>query len=381
MKILSILGSTGSIGTQTLEVCDLFQEEFTVSALAVQRNVDLLAAQARRYHPAMVAVADEDCYLPLKEALAGLNCEVLAGTEGVIACAEKDDADLVVGAISGVAGLKPVIAAIEKGKDIALANKEVLVAAGAIVIELAAQKRVKLLPVDSEHSAIFQCLMAAAGGAQSLILTASGGPFRNASLAELAQVEPADALRHPTWNMGQKITIDSATMMNKGLEIIEARWLFDMDYDHIQVVIQPQSIIHSMVQMADGAVIAHMGYPDMKAPIQFALTYPERLGNPAKPLDFAALKKIVFEAPDESRFPCLALAKEAGRLGGTATAALNGANEYLVGKFLAGKIGFLDIPRMIEQVLAQHSNITHPTLEDVFAADAESRLLAADLVG
>lgn len=381
MKRLSILGSTGSIGRQTLEVCDLFPADFTVVALTAQQNVELLAAQAKQYRPSMVAIGDPDCYNILKEALSGLDCAVLAGAEGVAACAACDTADLVVGAISGIAGLTPVLAAIEQGKDVALANKEVLVAAGSVVMERVAQKGVTLLPVDSEHSAIFQCLTAAAGGAASLLLTASGGPFRDASLAELAQVTPADALRHPTWNMGRKITIDSATMMNKGLEIIEARWLFNVDYDHIQVVIQPQSMVHSMVQMVDGAVIAHLGYPDMRTAIQFALTYPQRRPNPAKPVDFAALQQIVFQAPDEGRFPCLALARAAGRAGGTAPAVLNGANEYLVWQFLAGKIGFLDIPRMIEQVLAQHNIISQPTLQEILAADEEGRRLAARLAG
>ncbi len=377
VKKLGILGSTGSIGTQTLEVLEWFPEDFRVVALTAQNNVALLAAQAKKWLPEVVAIGDSKAYPALKEALAGSTCTILAGEEGILAAATLTSADLVVGGISGVAGLLPVVAALSQGKDVALANKEVLVAAGHIVTALAEAKGVRLLPVDSEHSAIFQCLSAAAGGAKTLLLTASGGPFRDWNQKDLAAITPAMALKHPTWNMGQKITVDSATLMNKGLEIIEAHWLFQMAYQDIQVVVHPQSIIHSMVQMSDGAVLAHMGYPDMRVPIQFALTYPQRMKNPVRPLDFAQLGQLTFQPADEEKFPCLALAKAAGKAGGTMPAVLNGANEVLVWEFLAGRIGFLEIPAMIEKIMNRYHSIENPDLETVLEADREGRRLAA----
>ncbi len=378
-KKISLLGSTGSIGTQTLDVIGWFPEDFSVVALTAEKNWQLLAAQARKWRPQVVAIGDTTFYEPLRDALTDIECLVLAGNEGILTCATWEEASMVVGAISGVAGLEPVAKALAAGKELALANKEVLVAAGHLIMELVRQRNAILLPVDSEHSAIFQCLAGAAGGAASLLLTASGGPFRKFNREQLAAVTPSMALKHPTWQMGQKITIDSATLMNKGLEIIEAHWLFDISYDNIQAVIHPQSIIHSMVQMVDGALLAHMGYPDMRVPIQFALTWPVRRPNPLNPINFATLGQLTFQEVDEELFPCLALAKEAGRCGGSLPTVLNAANEVLVEKFLAGKIGFLDIPRLIEQTMAQHKKIENPDLPTILAIDRESRRIAREL--
>lgn len=378
-KKISLLGSTGSIGTQTLDVIGWFPEDFSVVALTAEKNWQLLAAQARKWRPQVVAIGDTTFYEPLRDALTDIECLVLAGNEGILTCATWEEASMVVGAISGVAGLEPVAKALAAGKELALANKEVLVAAGHLIMELVRQRNAILLPVDSEHSAIFQCLAGAAGGAASLLLTASGGPFRKFNREQLAAVTPSMALKHPTWQMGQKITIDSATLMNKGLEIIEAHWLFDISYDNIQAVIHPQSIIHSMVQMVDGALLAHMGHPDMRVPIQFALTWPVRRPNPLNPINFATLGQLTFQEVDEELFPCLALAKEAGRCGGSLPTVLNAANEVLVEKFLAGKIGFLDIPRLIEQTMAQHKKIENPDLPTILAIDRESRRIAREL--
>lgn len=378
-KKISLLGSTGSIGTQTLDVIGWFPEDFSVVALTAEKNWQLLAAQAHKWRPQVVAIGDTTFYEPLRDALTDIECLVLAGNEGILTCATWEEASMVVGAISGVAGLEPVAKALAAGKELALANKEVLVAAGHLIMELVRQRNAILLPVDSEHSAIFQCLAGAAGGAASLLLTASGGPFRKFNREQLAAVTPSMALKHPTWQMGQKITIDSATLMNKGLEIIEAHWLFDISYDNIQAVIHPQSIIHSMVQMVDGALLAHMGYPDMRVPIQFALTWPVRRPNPLNPINFATLGQLTFQKVDEELFPCLALAKEAGRCGGSLPTVLNAANEVLVEKFLAGKIGFLDIPRLIEQTMAQHKKIENPDLPTILAIDRESRRIAREL--
>ena len=378
-KKISLLGSTGSIGTQTLDVIGWFPEDFSVVALTAEKNWQLLAAQAHKWRPQVVAIGDTTFYEPLRDALTDIECLVLAGNEGILTCATWEEASMVVGAISGVAGLEPVAKALAAGKELALANKEVLVAAGHLIMELVRQRNAILLPVDSEHSAIFQCLAGAAGGAASLLLTASGGPFRKFNREQLAAVTPSMALKHPTWQMGQKITIDSATLMNKGLEIIEAHWLFDISYDNIQAVIHPQSIIHSMVQMVDGALLAHMGYPDMRVPIQFALTWPVRRPNPLNPINFATLGQLTFQEVDEELFPCLALAKEAGRCGGSLPTVLNAANEVLVEKFLAGKIGFLDIPRLIEQTMAQHKKIENPDLPTILAIDRESRRIAREL--
>jgi len=377
VKGLSVLGSTGSIGCQTLQVVDNLFDEYRVAALVAHRNVDLLAKQAKKYRPDLIAVADDACYLRLKEALPEFAGKILSGEEGLLAAATIASADMVVAAISGVAGLMPVLSAMDAGKDIALANKEVLVAAGHIVMHKKSELGVKILPVDSEHSAIFQCLAAdEKSSVENLLLTASGGPFWQEPIEKMAGITVKEALRHPTWNMGAKITIDSATLMNKGLEIIEAHWLFDMPYEKIEVVIHPQSIIHSMVQFVDGATLAHMGYPDMKVPIQFALTWPKRKASGLQKLDFAGLKELTFSKPDEQKFPALRLAKEAGKAGGTMPTVLNGANEILVHRFLRGEIGFLDIPKGVERVLQAHVSTQNPNLSEILLADAWAREMA-----
>ena len=374
MKCLAILGSTGSIGKQTLDVVDWFPEQFAVFALVAQKNYLLLAEQAVKYRPELVVIQDEAYYQPLQEQLQkqGFQGKIICGQDGVIAAATAAKVDMVVAAISGLAGLLPVIEGIKAKKAIAFANKEVLVAAGHLVMDLVKKQQVDFLPVDSEHSALWQCMTGHQGIAR-LLLTCSGGPFKYKTQQELEKVNREMALAHPTWQMGPKITIDSATLMNKGLEIIEAHWLFDMPYEQIDVVIHPESIIHSMVQYQDGAFLAHLGKPDMRIPIQYALTYPERWQNQLEPLDFAKLGKITFSAPDETRFPCLTLAKQAGKMGGSMPTVLNGANEVLVWRFLNGEIGFMDIPRGVETILAKHQLIASPSLEDILAIDAWSR--------
>lgn len=317
MKRISLLGSTGSIGCQTTEVVDWFPEKFSLVALAARSNTELLAEQVRKYQPQVVAIYDETCYKDLKEKLSFYHGEIVTGLEGLVQAATLCSTDLVVTAVSGVIGLLPTVKAIESGKNIALANKETLVAAGSIVMEKARSCGVTIIPVDSEHSAIFQCLEGEGQAAEKLLLTASGGPFRKMTLEELEEVTPQMALKHPTWQMGSKITIDSATMMNKGLEVIEARWLFNISYDDIQVVVHPQSVIHSMVQYRDGSILGHLGKTDMRIPIQYALTYPERWTNSLERLDFAQLASITFEEPDFTKFPCLKIAYETGRSGGT----------------------------------------------------------------
>ncbi|MGI5824887.1 MAG: 1-deoxy-D-xylulose-5-phosphate reductoisomerase [Bacillota bacterium] len=379
MKNIAVLGSTGSIGRQTLDIVRWFPHKFRVSTLAARSNYKLLAEQAAEFKPDVVALFDECHYQDLKKLLAvtDFRGEVLVGDAGIDLAASYDDVNIVVAGISGLAGLKPVIKGIEAGKDIAFANKEVLVAAGSLVMNLVKEKGVRLLPVDSEHSALWQC-MQGHNGIDSLVLTCSGGPFKYMSKKELLKVTKDDALKHPTWSMGPKITVDSATLMNKGLEIIEAHWLFNVDYDKIQVVIHPESIVHSMVQYKDSAVLAHMGYPDMRVPIQYALTYPERLENPLKKLDFAALKQITFAEPDLERFPALGLAMAAGREGGSLPIVLNGANEVLVWRFLRDEISFYDISDGVEAVLSKHHRIENPDFEEILAIDAWSRRSAAE---
>ena len=379
MKNIAVLGSSGSIGRQTLDIVRWFPDKFKVSTLAAGSNYRLLAEQALEFQPELVAVYNEKCYKDLLELLTagGYKGRVVVGENGVNEAAAFDDVDIVVAGISGLAGLKPVLKGIECGKDIAFANKEVLVAAGSLVMNLVKEKGIRLLPVDSEHSALWQC-MEGHQGIDSLILTCSGGPFKYLSKEELQNVTKDDALRHPTWSMGPKITIDSATLMNKGLEIIEAHWLFDVAYDNIQVVIHPESIIHSMVQYKDSAVLAHMGYPDMRVPIQYALTYPERLANPLKKLNFAELQKITFTAPDLERFPALGIAMEAGRSGGSMPIVLNGANEVLAWRFLRDEIGFYDIPKGVEKILAKHEKVENPSFEEILAIDEHSRRMAAE---
>ncbi len=380
MKTLSILGSTGSIGRQTLDVTDWFADDLQIGALCANCDVELLSNQAHRYHPVLVAVADETKYKELKSLLRDTTCQVLAGREGIIAAATLDQADTVVAAISGVAGLLPVVEAIKKGKDIALANKEVLVAAGQIVIKMAQEAGVSILPVDSEHSAVFQCLGQEKGGLDSILLTASGGPFRRMSYEQMKSVKAKEALCHPTWQMGAKITIDCATLMNKGLEVIEAHMLFGVDYDRIRVVIHPQSVIHSMVQYVDGAILAQLGPADMRIPIQYALTYPQRQANPLQKIDFAQMGTLTFEKPDFDRFPCLRLAYEAGFLGKTFAAAMNAANEELVWAYLRDEINFHDIGYYIKKIMENHEPLEGSDLEEVYYVDRQSRIQVKELL-
>lgn len=372
MKKIAILGSTGSIGTQTLEVVD-HNPDMQVTALAVGSSIDPLEQQIRRYHPALACVWDEKKAGELRVRVADLPVRVLSGMDGLLAVATQPEAQIVVTALVGMIGIRPTIAAMEAGKDIALANKETLVTAGHIIMPLAAKLGVHILPVDSEHSAIFQCLQGENRGMIArILLTASGGPFRGRSLAQLRDVCVEDALKHPNWAMGKKITIDSSTMVNKGLEVMEARWLFDVDIDQVQVVVQPQSVIHSMVEFADGAVIAQLGTPDMKLPIQYALTYPERRDLPGKRLDFAALAGISFENPDMETFYGLRLAFEAGRRGGSLPTVYNAANEYAVRKFLNREIPYLAIVEMIEAAMRQHRVVDAPDVSQILATEQET---------
>lgn len=380
MRKVAILGSTGSIGRQALEVAAALPEEVQITALAAGHNVELLAEQARRFHPRIVAVAAKERWRELQELLAEEPAEVLAGEEGLIAVAEAEDSELVLAAIVGIAGLKPTLAALARGKDVALANKETLVTAGHLVTAEVRRRGVRLVPVDSEHSAIFQCLASGEKNeVRRLLLTASGGPFRTWPREKLREVTADQALKHPNWSMGAKITVDSATLMNKGLEVMEARWLFDVSLEQIEVLIHPESVVHSMVEFVDGAVIAQLGVPDMRLPIQFAFTYPHRLEAPWPRLDLAG-RTLTFAPPDEERFPCLKLAQAAALAGGTCPAVLNGANEVAVAEFLAGKLGFLGIPHLIEQVLESHNPVPNPDLAEVLAADAWAREKARALL-
>ena len=379
MKSIGILGSSGSVGRQTLEVCRWFPEELRVCALAAGRNWRLLAAQAKEFQPQLVALADESAYLELKAELSGLPLEISVGEEGLTAAATQPAADLILSAISGIAGLKPAFAALRAAKQLALANKEVLVAAGALATEAARESNTHILPVDSEHSAIYQCLLGEAPPAQ-LILTASGGPFRHKSAEELKTVTAAEALRHPTWKMGPKVTVDSASLANKGLEVIEAHWLFGVDYDNIEVLIHPQSIVHSLVRFADGSVKAQLGPADMRLPIQYALFFPARPPNPAETLDLAASGSLDFARPDQERFPALALAYAAGRAGNSYTAAYNAANEVLGAAFLDGRIPFMAIGAGLETALEAHEPRKLKDTGDVLNMDEETRLYAEQFV-
>lgn len=383
-KRISILGSTGSIGTSTLEVARQFPDKFEVVALAAGRNVDLLRRQITEFSPGLVSVCDEELAECLDEILpAGKGRPtILFGPEGYDRVAACPEADTVVSAMVGAAGLLPTLAAIRAGKDLALANKETLVVAGELVMRLAREHGVRILPVDSEHSAIFQSLQGnPAAALRRILLTASGGPFHRQCGVDLTCVTPESALCHPNWSMGRKITIDSATLMNKGLEVIEAHWLFDVPVDRISVHIHPESIVHSMVEYVDGSVIAQMGIPDMKIPIAYALSYPERLPVETPPLDLFALKNLSFQRPDEGRFPCLRLAFDACARGGTAPAVLNAANEVAVYAFLDCRIGFMDIPRIIGAVLDRHEVAEGAlTLEAILAADRWAREAAILLV-
>lgn len=378
MKRIVILGSTGSIGCQTLDVVREHREDFEITALAAGRSIDKLEAQAREFLPKLVCIWDKEKALELERRLSDTDIAVTAGMEGMIACATENSADIVVGAVVGMIGILPTIEAIKAGKDIALANKETLVTAGHIIVPLAKEKGVKLLPVDSEHSAIFQCLQGLHGEkeVEKIILTASGGPFRGRKLSDLKNVQVEDALKHPNWAMGRKITIDSSTMVNKGLEVIEAKWLFDVAFDDIQVVLQPQSIIHSMVQFKDGAVMAQLGTPDMRLPIQYALYYPYRKPLSGDRLDFFGMKEITFEKPDMESFRGLSLAYEAGKAGGSVPTVYNAANERAVARFLNREIGYLTIYEMIEYAMSKHSRVENPTFEEILSIEKDTyRLL------
>ena len=381
MKKLSLLGSTGSIGTQALQVVQNLREQgekWEVAALAARSSVHRLEEQARQFHPDVVAVFDEGAALSLRQSLRDTDIQVLSGMEGLCEAAAWPGADLTLNAVVGMVGLQPTLAALQAGKALALANKETLVAGGAIVMETARKRNLPILPVDSEHSAIFQCLQGCPerGALKKLVLTASGGPFFGRSRQELAGVTREQALRHPNWDMGAKITIDSATMMNKGLEVMEASWLFDLPEHRIDVVVHRESVIHSMVEYQDNAVVAQLGVPDMAVPIQYALTYPRRMPSPAGELDLCALGKLTFYPPDREAFPCLELCREALRRGGLVPAAANGANEQAVALFLEGKIGFLDIPRLVEAAMDRQAPGV-VTLETVLEADQEARAFVA----
>lgn len=371
MKQIAVLGSTGSIGTQTLDVVRM-HEDMQVVSLAAASNIDLLEQQIREFHPEVVCVYQADRAKELESRLSGGNVTVLSGMDGLIACATVSRVQTVVAAVVGMIGIRPVIEAIQAGKDIAFANKETLVTAGHIIMPMIEKYGVKMLPVDSEHSAIFQCLQGESDReVANILLTASGGPFRGRKRSELTQIQVEDALKHPNWEMGHKITIDSSTMVNKGLEVIEAKWLFHVDLDQIQVVIQPQSVIHSMVEFQDGAVMAQMGTPDMKLPIQYALCYPHRRFLPGDRLDFRQLGSIQFEQPDLETFRGLALAYEAGRIGGSMPTVFNAANEKAVALFLNRQIGYLEITDQIEECMHRHHNITNPSLDDILAIEQD----------
>lgn len=372
MKKIAILGSTGSIGTQTLEVVRA-NKDIEVTALAAGSNIDLLEKQIREFSPKIAAVWNEEKAKELKDRVRDLDIRVESGMDGLLAVATELGAEIVVTAVVGMIGIRPTIAAMNAGKDIALANKETLVTAGHIIMSLAKEKHVRILPVDSEHSAIFQSLNGETGNKiHKILLTASGGPFRGWTREQMKSVQVEDALKHPNWTMGRKITIDSSTMVNKGLEVMEARWLFGVEMDQVQVVVQPQSVIHSMVEYEDGAVIAQLGTPDMKLPIQYALYYPERRFLAGDRLDFAKLAQITFEAPDSENFHGLSLAYKAGRRGGTLPTVFNAANERAVQKFLDREIGYLTITDMIEAAMEHHTVKENPTVEEILAAEQET---------
>lgn len=372
MKKIAILGSTGSIGTQTLEIVRN-NGDLEVTALAAGNNIDLLEQQIREFRPKLAAVWKEERAAELKSRVRDMDIEIVSGMDGLLSVAAEPESEILVTAIVGMIGILPTIEAIKAGKDIALANKETLVTAGHIIMPLAKERGVSIFPVDSEHSAIFQSLQGVQRKAlHKILLTASGGPFRGKKREELKNIQVEDALKHPNWEMGRKITIDSSTMVNKGLEVIEAKWLFGVTVDQIQVVVQPQSIIHSMVEYEDGAVIAQLGTPDMKLPIQYALYYPERRYLPGDRLDFAALQQITFEKPDMETFYGLKLAYEAGRRGGSLPTVLNAANERAVAMFLDRKIGYLQIPEIIQACMENHKNIEDPTVEEILKTEQET---------
>ena len=377
---IALLGSTGSIGVQTLDIVRENPEQFEITALVANRNWEQLAQQAIEFDADCVVIGDEQYYTPLKEALATTDTKVYAGAKAMEDVAAGSNVDVVVNALVGYAGLLPTVAAVRKGKKIALANKETLVVGGELVMRLAAEHRAPILPVDSEHSAIFQCLVGEQSPIRRLILTASGGAFRDTPIEELGRMTATEALRHPNWSMGAKITIDCATMVNKGFEVIEARWLFGTPADQISVLIHPQSIVHSMVEFEDGAIKAQLGTPDMHLPISYALTFPERKSRPSERFDFLANPNLTFREVDRVKYPALEVAYDCLRRGGTAACTMNGANEVAVAAFLAGKIGYLDIVRSIEQSLARATFIANPTLDDYAHSNAEARALARDIL-
>jgi 1-deoxy-D-xylulose-5-phosphate reductoisomerase len=404
VKSIAVLGSTGSIGTQTLEIAEEFPDRFTVVALTAGRNLDLVVEQILRHEPEVVALAEADLVGSLRERLEALEPlqrparlpELLGGSEGLCAAAAWPSADLVVTGIVGCAGLLPTLAAIRAGKDIALANKETLIAAGPVVLPELHRSGSRLLPADSEHSALFQCLQGTpwadtarlstgvpTPGLRRILLTASGGAFRDWQAADLAKATVADATSHPNWSMGPKITVDSATLMNKGLEVIEAHYLFGLAYDAIEIVLHPQSIIHSMVELADTSVLAQLGWPDMKLPLLYCLSWPERIETPWRRLDLTEVGQLSFARPDQAKYPCMGLAYAAGRTGGTMPAVLNAANEQAVALFLEERIHFLDIPRLIEQVCDRHrvDLQAHPSLADVLAVDGWARQAVREAAG
>jgi 1-deoxy-D-xylulose-5-phosphate reductoisomerase len=378
VKAITLLGSTGSIGTQTLDIVTQYPDQFRIVGLAAGNNVAMLAAQIRQFRPKIAAICSEDKLPALKEAIIDLDPQpiLLAGDAGVIEVARYGDAQTVVTGIVGCAGLLPTIAAIEAGKDIALANKETLIAGAPVVLPLVEKHGVKLLPADSEHSAIFQCLQGVPKeGLRKILLTASGGAFRDWDVEKLADVTVADALKHPNWSMGRKITVDSATLMNKGLEVIEAHFLFGLDYDNIEIVIHPQSIIHSLIELQDTSVLAQLGWPDMRLPLLYALSWPDRIYTNWERLDLVKAGNLTFREPDHQKYPCMQLAYAVGKAGGSMPAVLNAANEQAVALFLSEKIRFLDIPRCIEWVCDRHQNDNraNPSLDDILTADKWAR--------
>ncbi|MHC5757743.1 1-deoxy-D-xylulose-5-phosphate reductoisomerase [Nostoc sp.] len=378
MKAITLVGSTGSIGTQTLDIVTQYPDQFRIVGLAAGSNVEMLAAQIRQFRPEIAAICSEEKLPALKEAIIDLDPQpiLLAGDAGVIEVARYGDAQTVVTGIVGCAGLLPTIAAIEAGKDIALANKETLIAGAPVVLPLVEKHGVKLLPADSEHSAIFQCLQGVPkDGLRKILLTASGGAFRDWDVEKLADVTVADALKHPNWSMGRKITVDSATLMNKGLEVIEAHFLFGLDYDDIEIVIHPQSIIHSLIELQDTSVLAQLGWPDMRLPLLYALSWPDRIYTNWERLDLVKAGNLTFREPDHQKYPCMQLAYAVGKAGGSMPAVLNAANEQAVALFLDEKIRFLDIPRCIESVCDRHQNDNqaNPSLDDILAADKWAR--------
>ena len=377
---IAILGSTGSIGTQALDVIGQHPDLFEVELLTANNNSRLLIEQARRFNPASVVICNEDRYEEVFEALDPLDIKVFTGIDSICDLLRSPSIDIVLTAMVGFSGLRPTIAAIRAGKAIALANKETLVAAGSLVMPLARSCGAPILPVDSEHSAIFQCLQGEHARLEKILLTGSGGPFLHSSKAELAAATRQQALNHPRWKMGAKVTIDSASLMNKGLELIEARGLFGVDPADIEVVIHPQSIIHSMVQFSDGCVMAQLSQPDMRLPIQYALSYPQRIDLNTSRIDFAALAQLSFEKPDLDRFPCLQLAYDALEKGGNATCILNGANEVAVAAFLEDRIRFTDIPAVIAQTLERCQFVAEPDLDAIYSTDFEAKRLAAELI-